>query len=35
MSMPIKPEKALEDEDSGVDKLVFLSRTTNYREPKD
>jgi hypothetical protein len=33
--MPIKPEKALEDEESGVDKVIFLSGATNYREPND
>jgi hypothetical protein len=33
MSMPIKPEKALEDEDAGVDKVIFLSEATNYRQP--
>jgi len=31
--MPIKPEKALGEEESGVDKVVFLSEAANYREP--
>jgi len=31
--MLIRPEKALEDEESGVDKVINLLEATNYREP--
>jgi hypothetical protein len=34
MSRPIKPEKPLEDEESVVDKVIFLSEAANYREAK-